>query len=163
MRTVAGVASWVVAAAGLVAGRLTAGLAVWAWAEREPLNTSRATLTTATTHSTTAPAAIAAPGLPRILPHLKSLIVSAKLACRTRSALRRYMGVSGVFGEQSSITSSRSPAGGAASGSSPDSNAGRSAPRGSAPRFFSSWLRARDVRAYASLHDTPSTVARSLS
>jgi hypothetical protein len=129
LRAVAGVLTLVVAAAGLVAGALTLGLVTWAWAECEPLNMSRVTVTAAKTHSPTARAAIAAPGLLRILCHLISLIASAKLACRTCSALRRYMGVSGVVGEQSLMTSSRSPAGGTASGSRPDSAAGRSAPR----------------------------------
>ena len=128
-RVAAGTGAWVVAGAGLVAGALPLGPAPWAWAEWEPARASSVTITAATTHSTTAAAAIAAPGLLRILSHRIAPSASEKLAGRTRSVLRRYMGVSGVVGEQSFMTSSRSPAGGTASGSSPDSAAGRSAPR----------------------------------
>lgn len=132
-RVAAGTGAWVVAAAGLVAGVLTLGSAGRAWAEWGPVRVRSRTLTTATSHSTTAMAAIAVPGLLRILPHLIAVIASEKLVGRTCSALRRYMGVSGVVGEQSFMTSSRSPAGGTASGcrsaSRPDSAAGRTALR----------------------------------
>jgi hypothetical protein len=90
---------------------------------------SSATTTAATIHTMTAREAIAAPGLLRILPQLIDLIASEKLAGRARSVLRRYMGVSGVVGEHSFMTSSRSPVGGSAIGGRPDSAAERSADR----------------------------------
>lgn len=90
---------------------------------------SSATTTAATIHSMTAREAIAAPGLLRMLSHLIVLIASEKLAGRARSVLRRYMGVSGVVGEHSFMTSSRSPAGGSGIGGRPDSVAERSAAR----------------------------------
>jgi hypothetical protein len=74
-------------------------------------------------------AATAAPGLLRIPAQLIVLTASAKPAGRTTSALRRYIGVSGVVGVQSFMTSSRSPAGRTGSGPSAASTAGRSALR----------------------------------
>lgn len=119
-----------VGAAGLIEEILTLGRGAWACAALEP-TVSRVTLTAATAHTATATAAIAAPGLLRMLSHFQ-LIASENLANHAESAReatrRRYATASSAWEQQWFKTCSRSSGGSGASGSRRENAAGRSAP-----------------------------------
>jgi len=93
---------------------------------------SSVTLTAVTAHTTTAAAAIATPGLARMLLQLTCLIARGNLenqihsACRTTR--RRYATASSAVEVHRLKTCSRSPWGSGASGSRRENAAGRIAP-----------------------------------
>ena len=108
------------------------GPGVWASAAREPVKVSSVTLTAATTHTATAAAAIATPGLARMLLQLAFLIPREIRANHTRFARRdtrwRYATASSAVEVQSLRTCSRSSWGSGASGNRRKNAAGRMAP-----------------------------------
>ena len=118
-----------VCAAWACAVREPVGWAVWTCAAKEPAKVSSVTLTAAASHTTTATAAIATPGLARMLFQLTSLIACENHVHSARRATRRrYATASSAVEVQRLKTCSRSSGGSGASGSRRENAAGRSAP-----------------------------------
>src|SRR5580692_117859 len=110
-----------------------AGWVVWACATGDPAKVSNVTMMAPASHSATAAAAIAGPGLARMLSQLIHWTARAdspaqvESACRTTR--RRYATASSVVEEHRRRTLARSSGGSGGSGTRPDRTVGRSAPR----------------------------------
>ena len=117
---VAGLLEWVATLVWVGWGCAARESGVWASAAREPPKVRIMTLTAATTHTATAPAAIATPGLARMLLQLACLIVCENRVNHIHSAWRairrRYATASSAVEVQRLRTCSRSSWGSGASG-----------------------------------------------
>ena len=132
-RVLAGVPPLMFAGVLAAAGAPPLVRAARACAGCELVNVISVAITAATTHITTAAAAVVAPGLPRIVSRPTSLAARGNHAgCSNfarRVARRRYVSTSRGRPAQSQSTCSRNPRGSVASGNRPDRASGRSAPR----------------------------------